>query len=472
MTTDIIRAEGRPDWAADAVLYQIFPDRFRNGDPGNDPPGTVAWGTEPDREHFQGGDLLGVVERVDHLQRLGVTGLYLNPIFVAGTNHRYDTWDYLQVDPHLGDTGLLRELVAEAHGKGIRVLLDGVFNHCGDGHSAFRDWRANGATSPYAGWFTGWSAQPDGTLDYQTCGGADYLPKLNLTDAGARAHVLEVARHWIAETGIDGWRLDVPFKVAHDMWEEFRSAVRDVAPDAYLLGEVWRDGRPWLDVFDGTTNYRQRANVLDFCLFDHLDAEDFAQECRELAEHHGGAAPWMVNLVGSHDTTRVLTLAGGDVDRTACAFVATFCLPGIPLVYYGDEIGLTGGDDPGCRAAMPWDEDHWNQRLLGLVTTLSTLRHQQPALRRGSFVTLLCRNGLAAFARRLDDDEVIVIVNPRAAQRDVSVDVASVHDGMVWTDGLSGRRFPERNGRITVDLVSSASALVLYKGPQGEADHR
>ena len=142
MTSTLLpRPLHRPDWVPDTIFYQVFPDRFRNGSPHNDPPGTVPWGTEPDREHFQGGDLAGVIEGLAHMQRLGIAGLYLNPIFTAGTNHRYDTWDYFTVDTHLGDIGVLRELVAEAHHRGIRVLLDGVFNHCGDGHPAFRDWR-------------------------------------------------------------------------------------------------------------------------------------------------------------------------------------------------------------------------------------------------------------------------------------------------------------------------------------------
>jgi len=457
---------GRPAWVPDAVFYQIFPDRFARSGSAPERPGTQPWGAPPDREHFQGGDLAGITEHLGHLERLGIGGLYLNPVFAAGTNHRYDTWDYLAVDPRLGDIGALRELVAEAHHRGIRVILDGVFNHCGDGHPAFRDWHAHRDRSAHAGWFTGWAAQPDGGLDYQTCGGADYLPKLNLADPGVRDHVLRVATHWIAEAGIDGWRLDVPYKAPHEFWGEFRSAVRSVAPDAYLLGEVWRDAVPWLDVFDGVTHYRQRANVLDYCLRDALDGEDFGQEATELFVAHGDAAPFMVNLVGSHDTARVATLAGGDAGRIACAVAATFTLPGTPLVYYGDEIGLEGGDDPDCRRAMPWDEGGWDVDRLALVTALTKARREHAALRRGDYRTLLARNGLVAFERSSEHDRVVVVINPRQAQTRVEIPVTGERPGAErWIDAITGASHPVAGGRIVIDSVDAASFAILAAAP-------
>jgi cyclomaltodextrinase len=452
----------RPDWVPDTVFYQIFPDRFRNDDPSNDPPDTVPWGSEPDRHHFQGGDLAGVIEGLGHLERLGVSGLYLNPIFTAGTNHRYDTWDYFTVDPHLGDVGVLRELVAEAHHRGIRVILDGVFNHCGDGHPAFRDWQTNGAASEYAGWFTTFPSQPLGAPDYQTCGGAAYLPKLDLTNPAARDHVLRAATYWIEAAAIDGWRLDVPFKVAHEFWAAFRETVRSVAPDAYLLGEVWRDAKPWLDVFDGVTNYRQRDNIVGYCIHDALDGEDFAQETADLAGHHSDAALWMVSLVGSHDTARLRTLAGRDVDRAVCAIAAMFTVPGVPLIYYGDEVGLDGDNDPGCRRAMPWDDSVWDQRLLATVTQLCAVRAASPALRRGDFQPLTARNGLVAFERTHGDDRVAVVLNPRGPQRQVDLLIG----GDKWSDAVTSQQHAATNGAVTIDDVPGCSFLILREEPQ------
>lgn len=455
-------AGDRPQWARDAVFYQIFPDRFRRAVPALDPPGTVPWGTPPDREHFQGGDLEGITAGLGHLERLGIGGLYLNPVFAAGTNHRYDTWDYRAVDPHLGDLGALRELVDEAHGRGIRVILDGVFNHCGAGHPAFRSWRADGAASPYSGWFTGWPAQPSGALDYQTCGGADYLPKLDLTDPGARAHVLETATFWIEQAHVDGWRLDVPYKVAHEFWAEFRCVVRSVAPDAFLLGEVWRDAVPWLDVFDGVTHYRQRANILDYWMHDALDGEDFGQEAGELAAAHGAAADWMMNLVGSHDTARVLTVAGGDRARTRGALAAMFTLPGIPLVYYGDEIGLAGGDDPDCRRAMPWDVEAWDTETLETVRALAEVRRRHAALRSGAYRTLLARNGLMAFERRSGDDVVVVVLNPRVAQSHVDIPLPRAStSAATWREALTGTLHAATGDHLLVGEVAGASFAIL-----------
>ncbi|CAN5604349.1 glycoside hydrolase family 13 protein [soil metagenome] len=471
-------AAGRPDWVPDAVFYQIFPDRFANGSPALDRPGTVPWDTPPDREHFHGGDLAGITSRLGHLARLGVSGLYLNPVFTAGTNHRYDTHDYFAVDPRLGDLGALRELVGEAHRLGIRVLLDGVFNHCGDGHEAFRDWRARGAQSPYAGWFIGWDPQRTGGLDYQTCGGAAYLPKLRLEDASARDHILRVATYWIEQAGIDGWRLDVPFKVAHEFWQLFREAVRAVDPNAYLLGEVWRDAVPWIDVFDGTINYRQRANILGYCLDDTLDAEDFGQETAELSAAHGEAANWMVNLVGSHDTARILTLAHGDRNRTLCAIAAMFTLPGVPLLYYGDEVGLAGGDDPGCRKAMQWDEAMWDPTILDAVVALSTARRQSPALRRGGFTARLVRNGLIAFERAtmgadadaICNDRVVVVLNPRAEQTGVVIPLGRGLSSRCWRNVMSGGTVTSTERGLVLDTVAACSFTILRQEPSEAND--
>ena len=233
--------------------------------------------------------------------------------------------------------------------------------------------------------------------------------------------------------------------------------MRSVAPDAYLLGEVWRDAHPWLDVFDGVTNYRQRDNILGYCIHDSLDGEDFANETAELAAHHGDAAPWMVNLVGSHDTPRLLTLAGGDADRAAVAMAAMFTLPGVPLVYYGDEIGLDGDNDPGCRRAMPWDEDVWNQRMLATVSQLAAARTASPALRRGDFRPLTARNGLVSFERSTGDDRVAVVLNPRGPQRKLDLIVGAEK----WRDVNTGELLAATGGVVTIDRMPAGSFLIL-----------
>ena len=203
-----------PDWVNDAIFYQIFPDRFRNGDPSNDPPGVEPWGAEPTRENFFGGDLAGVTEGLPYIKELGCNALYLNPIFQAGTNHRYDTDDYFEIDPALGDDADFDRLITRAHELGVRVVLDGVFNHCGVGFAPFSDVVVNGLDSRYRGWFDVYDfpVRVGEPANYATCGGAHYLPRLNTREPEVEAFIHEVALHWLSR-GIDGWRLDVPYEI-------------------------------------------------------------------------------------------------------------------------------------------------------------------------------------------------------------------------------------------------------------------
>ena len=454
-------ATDRPAWVPDAVFYQIFPDRFRNGDPTNDPPGTERWGASPTRENFFGGDIDGVRQGLPYLAHLGITAIYLTPIFAAGTNHRYDAHDYLRIDPALGDARALRELVDDAHRLGIRVILDGVFNHCGDGFWAFRDLAARGANSPYRDWFFP-SSLPirRDPPNYQTCGGAAYLPKLNIDHPDVRRYLLGVAAHWIREADIDGWRLDVPWKIPVRFWEEFRAVVKAAKPDAYVVGEVWRDARPWLEVWDGAMNYRLRDHVLDYCVRDHMDAEDFAFESAELLRDHGDAAPWMLNLLGSHDTPRLLTLCGGDERRAVLALTALFTAPGTPMLFYGDEVGMEGDNDPDCRRCMEWDGNRWRPSIADACRRLIRLRHDLPALRRGAWEPLIRFNGVFAFRRRHAGDEVVIVLNPRDAQHDLAIPVPD-GEATRWHDALSGATFDTHGGKLRVETLPSCAALVL-----------
>jgi glycosidase len=448
------------DWVRDAVFYQIFPDRFRNGDPTNDPPGVAAWGDAPTLDNFFGGDLAGITAGLSHVERLGARALYLTPVFQAGTNHRYDTEDYFTIDGALGDTGALRELVEEAHGRGIRVLLDGVFNHVGDGFWAFRDLVEKGERSAYRDWFftDGLPPQSDPPT-YQTCGGAAFLPKVNTANAEAREHLLRVATHWVDEAGIDGWRLDVPWKVPPDFWHAFRDRVKGRRPDAYLVGEAWWSWGEMREVFDGLMNYRLRARIFDFCLFDTQDAEDFAIELRQLlAESDNGDL--MLNLLGSHDTARLMTVANGDEQRVALALTALFTLPGTPMIYYGDEVGLEGGDDPDCRRTMPWDESEWRAPVYDLTTRLIALRRESAALRRGSIDVLLTFNRVLAYRRRAGGDEVIVVLNPGDARRDFAVPVPDGARGR-YVDRLGGGCYELDRSSLVVPELRARTALVL-----------
>ena len=275
-----------PDWARNAIFYQIFPERFYNGDPTNDPVDTVPWDSVPTREAFFGGDLAGITAKLDYLEDLGITALYLTPFFEARSNHRYDTSDYLAIDPAAGTLDDFRSLVAALKRRHMRLVLDAVFNHCGDGFAPFRDVLQRGAESLYRDWFTIQSFPLESTPpNYQTCGGAPFLPKLNTTNPDVAAYLLEVTEHWLHE-GIDGWRLDVPWKVPMPFWREVRRRALSVNPNAYLVAEEWRSASPWLtgDTVHGVMNYELRNAILDYCALDHMDAEDFDIELARLRQ--------------------------------------------------------------------------------------------------------------------------------------------------------------------------------------------
>jgi cyclomaltodextrinase len=454
-----------PDWIADAIFYQIFPDRFCRGKPYPHLDNMASWNDLPTRENFFGGNFQGIVDRLDYLQNgLGVNAIYLNPIFRAETNHRYDTSDYFQIDPALGTNDSFRDLVGEIHRRGMHIILDGVFNHCGLMFQPFQDLMQRGEKSAYKDWFLSRS-YPLRTdpLNYLTCGGAAYLPKFNHAYRPVQEFILKVASFWIREFGIDGWRLDVPFKVPQSFWREFRQAVKDVNPQAYLVGEIWREAGPWIqgDIFDGTTNYRLRELLLDYCLSNVLDAEDFAFETDMLVQAHGDSNVAMLNLLGSHDTARILTLLRGDMDRLRVALTYLMTVPGAPLIYYGDEVGLPGETDPDCRRPMPWDEDKWDPHILNLYRRLIALRKDHSCLRRGMREVLFFFNGVFAYRMCFEDDEVIVVLNSHESIPDVSFSLSGTAG--VWKDDENGRIYKVRGRKIEVGCVPSRSALVLVR---------
>lgn len=473
------------DWVKNAVFYQIFPDRFANGDPARDPPGAVPWGSVPTRDNFFGGDLQGIRDRLPYLQDLGITALYLTPVFKARSNHKYDTSDYFQVDPAFGTLELLRALVRASHQRGIRILLDAVFNHCGDHFRAFEDLVRNGAGSPYKDWFfsTSFPVHQD-PANYQTCGGASFLPKLNVSNPHVRAHLLEAAAYWLQQAGMDGWRLDVPWKVPLEFWREFRQVVKAANPEAFIVAEAWRDTPYWLggDTCDGVMNYPLRDYLLDYCARDAMDAEDLDFFVRRLLDQHGPAAPYQLTLLGSHDTPRLLTLCNGDTARAALAVTMQFTLVGTPMIYYGDEIGLEGGDDPDCRRSMNWDPDAWNKPIYQAHRLLIQARRQHPALRSGDFKTLLTFNGVYAYQRSAPGDEVVVVINPREARpslrlpipdcrapspgRETTGSSRSARD-LAWRDLFTGKIYACEDGILRIDRLPSKGSLILFPARTG-----
>lgn len=377
-----------PAWIASANFYQIFPERFANGNPALNPPQIDPWDTKPSYDNFLGGDLPGIIQHLPYLADMHINALYLNPIFAACTNHRYDAVDYFAIDSQLGDLDTFDALIAKAHDLGIRVILDGVFNHCGNGHKYFRDVMRHGADSKYVNWFfvEGFPviSQSD-DCNYKTCSGCYYLPKWNVYNPEVRRHHLEVAKYWL-NRGIDGWRLDVPYYVNMSFWREFHDTVKTFGDDKYLVAEDWRDPVPWLetDLMDGVMNYTLRDLILAFSADESLDAFQFAAGVNKLhnriPESHRTS---MFNLLDSHDTERVATRAKNRQSAIAQSFALLYSLQGTPVLYYGDENGMFGENDPGCRAGMVWDTNRWNSNTRELVTGLLTARSQSTTLQEG-----------------------------------------------------------------------------------------
>ena len=497
MTADV------PSWVRDAIFYQIFPDRFAASSRVPKPGPLEPWDSPPTVHGFKGGDLLGIVEHLGDLEDLGVTALYLTPIFASASNHRYHTYDYFTVDPLLGGNEALRELLDAAHERGMRVVLDGVFNHTGRGFWPFHHVLETGAASPYRGWFhldeeslaagRPLNAYPvPGAhhvhLGYEAWWGLPALPKLNTDEPAVREYLFSVAEYWL-RFGIDGWRLDVPTEINDEaFWQEFRRRCRAVRPDAYLVGEIWHLAADWLrgDRFDAVMNYPLAEAILGYAGGPALDRDvirrhheyantvvardgaGFAAELKsQLAAYPPETVGVQLNLLGSHDAPRMRTVMGGDARRVRLATLLQATLPGAPCVYYGDEVGLTGGNDPACRGAFPWDPGRWEPGLRDSVRALFRLRAAEPAL-RGMDVTVLGDAGAAvAFERGTGASRFVVAVNPgeTAARLElVFADAPAGHGGHLASldvPGLGGA--PEaaiRDGKATLELAPVSAALL------------
>lgn len=452
-----------PAWVKDAVFFQIFPDRFSNGDTANDPAGVEFWGAKPKGNNFFGGDLQGIMDRTPHLKRLGVNALYLNPIFEATTNHKYNTKDYLKIDPSFGTNELFDRFSHHLREQNIRLVLDGVFNHVGTAFAPFEDVVKNGARSPYASWFNIYSfpVKEPRNPNYECWWGYGSLPKLMAQHPEVKKYLMTAVEQWTGK--IDGWRLDVANEVPHEFWKEFRTAVRTWNPECYIVGELWEDASPWLqgDEFDATMNYRFRNACLEFFAKDAIDAAAFDTHLagtRALySDEHNFA---MQNLLGSHDTERFLTLCNGEEWRLRLAAVLQMTYVGAPMVYYGDEIGMEGGKDPDCRRCMPWNEKEWNTGLFSHFRKLIALRNELPALRRGSFTTLLAdgTKNIIAFRRQWENQNVLVAINKKNAASTITLPVPD--RSIAGTDTLTGESFSVTKGQLRLTLPARSARIV------------
>ena len=375
-----------PDWISKTVWYQIFPERFANGNAELSPEGALDWDSSitPKSSDFFGGDLQGIIDHLDYLQDLGITGLYLCPIFESPSNHKYNTTDYFEIDRHFGDKETFRQLVEQAHLRGMKVMLDAVFNHMGDQSAQWQDVLKHGENSAYKDWFhiqefpvTNDKSVNPKELPYHTFAFASYMPKLNTADPEVKDYLLSVATYWIEHFDIDAWRLDVANEVDHQFWRDFRKAVLAKKPDLYILGEVWHTSQPWLngDEFHAVMNYPLSDSIKDYFLSRSKKTSQFIAEinCQSMY-YKQQISEVMFNLLDSHDTERILTTAQGDIQLLKSALAFLFLQRGTPCIYYGTELELGGGMDPDCRRVMPWDRVSSSNDMLKFMKNLIQLR--------------------------------------------------------------------------------------------------
>lgn len=417
-----------PDWVKDTVWYQIFPERFANGNKELDPEGTLEWGSaDPTPENFFGGDLEGVINHLDYLKELGITGIYFTPIFHAFSNHKYDTIDYMEIDPQFGTKETLKKLVDEAHARGIKVMLDAVFNHSGYHFKPFQDLLQHEEASKYKDWFHPHSLPLDEQkVNYDAFGYVASMPKLNTKNPEVKEYLLQVAKHWILECGIDGWRLDVANEVDFDFWRSFRKTVKEEKEDAYILGEIWHDSMPWLrgDQFDAVMNYPFLTAILEMFSSETLEPTEFAEKMTKVYHmypHTVNKAAF--NLIGSHDTPRILTECQGDIKKVKQIYTILLTFTGTPCIYYGDEIGMDGGQDPGCRKCMPWDENEQDRDMLEHVQTLIALRKEHPVLaNEGDLLFVHIDSEVVMYKRESANADAYVLINLGDNEKELSIE--------------------------------------------------
>lgn len=402
------------DWMRGAVFYQIFVDRFYQGDFDKDTSYiTMQWGDIPTPRSFAGGDLKGIIEKLDYIKGLGVNAIYLTPVFESVSNHKYDISNYKKIDPQFGTEQVLKELVRFAHEKGIRIVLDAVFNHCSMKMPEFQDVLLKGKDSPYYRWFIidGEFPDPD-RMNYECFAACNYMPKLNTAEEGVQNFLIDIALYWIRVADIDGWRLDVSDEVSHEFWRRFRREVKALKKDCVIIGENWHDAYPYLmgDQYDSIMNYSFTKACLDYFAKESFSAKEMAEKLNGILMRNTEQVNYMMlNLLDSHDTYRFFSECSKDKDKLLAAIALEMVFPGAPCIYYGTEICMEGGYDPDSRRCFDWEEQNWDKKILAIIKELIALR-TNPILQYGT-VHIFEENELLCVERVYEDHRILLRIN-------------------------------------------------------------
>ena len=415
-------------WLQESIVYQIFPDRFCNGDKSINPKAVKQWGGDVDFKIVFGGDLRGIINKIDYLRELGITLLYLTPIFKSPSNHKYNIDDYYMVDESFGDIETLKELVKTCHENNIKVILDGVFNHTGENFFAFKDILEKQEKSEYVSWYH-IDEFPVSIKDmnyYTFANKISYMPKLNTANKEVKKYFIDLAKYWIKETDIDGWRFDVCDEVDHQFWREMRIGIKDVKSSAVLVGEIMHESVSYLrgEQLDSIMNYPFKHAMVDF----FAKRKIYANELNNILSinryiYMESVSKQLWNLMGSHDTHRFLTECNNNIDRMILASVFQFTYLGLPYIYYGDEVGVNGGQDPQCRKCMIWDDSNQNIDILNHYKNLARIRRENKALIHGNYRDIGSKDKILVFERNLDCEKIIVIINNDENTKNIPLNV-------------------------------------------------
>ena len=405
-----------PDWARDAVFYQIFPDRFAIAEDTEDAEAEPVPAGD-DLGVALGGNIPGITAKLGYLNDLGVNALYLNPVFQSQSYHGYDITDYEKVDGRFGTEESLIRMIKKAHEYGMRVIFDGVFNHCGDEHPAFQDVLENGEESEFKDWFYLHSFPVDRQeRNYETFGDFGGMPKWNLRNRNCRDYILGAVLEWIEKTEVDGWRLDVSDELDPDFLREFRERVRELRPDAYIVGENWKPAGEFLqgDMLDATMNYPWRGAVLEFFAKGQISVSEFEGRLADLRNQYRlEASAVEFNLLGSHDIERLRLACGDELWRERQAVLFQMLYPGTPCIYYGEEIGMIASGDPDNRYPMLWNPEQWDNDLRGFYQSVLATRRDHNCLRRGGYEPIVIEDEqkVFGFLRADENERVLVLFN-------------------------------------------------------------
>lgn len=400
-------------WMKEAVFYQIFVDRFARANFSKDDSYiNMAWEDKPSPTSFAGGDLLGIVDKLDYLKDLGVNAIYLTPIFRSNSNHKYDIIDYFKIDPHFGNEEDFRKLVDNIHARGMKLVLDGVFNHMSKDNLIFQDALEKYKDSDYFDWFY---INEDKT--YETFAKVTAMPKINTSNERVQKYLIDVGKYWIEKFDIDGWRLDVSDEISHDFWRAFRKEIKGLKKDAVILGENWHDGSSFLmgDQFDSIMNYSFTKASLDF-FKGEIDARAMAFRLnRVLVRNKDQVNRMNLNFLDTHDTLRFLTEVDGSEDKLLSGIALMTVFIGTTCMYYGTEIGLEGGYDPDCRRSFIWDRLGEKENLIIKIKEIFSLKSKEPIKEGG--IRVKSDEGLLIIERFYGSSEIKLVINLKDARQ-------------------------------------------------------